>query len=65
MGGKDELRGLITALEARPLAEAKRRLPKAASRFIRRKIRLLREKGRPIKQAVAMAYYQARAKGLL
>lgn len=63
-----ELRTLLEELNRRPLVEPelqRRRLPPAASRFIQRKIKVLHAEGRPIKQAVAMAYQMARRKGLL
>ena len=62
----EELRSLLEQLDARSGPEPKsKRLPKRASRFIRRKIERLRAEGLPIKRAVAIAYRQAREKGLL
>ena len=60
----EELRVLLRQLEARSEPKSKR-LPKAASRFIRHKIERLHAEGFPIKRAVATAYRQAREKGLL
>jgi len=68
----EQLKVLIEGLESRPLGEpelryrsCRQRLPKAASLFIQRKIKVLKAEGIPIKRAVAVAYQMARRKGLL
>jgi hypothetical protein len=64
----DDLRELLKELEARPLFAAgprRRRLPKAASKFIQRTIESCRAEGKTIRHCVTRAYWQAKGRKLL
>ncbi|MDW8329297.1 MAG: hypothetical protein RML48_04880 [Candidatus Bipolaricaulota bacterium] len=63
----NDLRELLRELEARPLIaeERRRRLPKPASRFIRRKVEACKAKGRRVMVCVTNAYQLAKRRGLL
>ncbi len=63
-----DLREMLAALESRPLiaeGSKRRRLPKAASRFIKSRIKSCKVERKPVRHCIAWAYNQARCKGLL
>ena len=68
----NDLRELLSELEARPLVEGqgpraprRRRLPKAASQFILKKIESCKAEGKTVRHCVTLAYMKAQRKGLL
>jgi hypothetical protein len=64
----NDLRELLRELESRPLiveGPRRRRLPRAASKFIRRGIESCKAEGKTIRHCVTLAYRKAQRKGLL